>query len=197
MLFRYFDNFLENPDEERKKALSSTYETQIHNGLTYHGISRCEDPRSQMKILELLGITPKSTNKWITFFRRYMKDEVKETFIHPDAEIGQITALLYLNEPKQCFGGTAFWKHKLYKWHMQPFIHELEPLGLKDEPKLWKSILEDGFDESKWKMVDYIPMLYNRLIVFDSRLFHSRYPKTSFGSTIDNARLVKVFFFTP
>lgn len=189
------DNFLADPQAERERALSATYETKHHRDLTYRGISLTDDEGQREQIALMLGLAPKG--KWEVFWRRYLKSEKNETYIHNDALIGTYTAILFLNTPEQCKGGTAFWMHKLYKWSYQPTVEELPPLGLKDTPEFWKTVLDDGFDESKWEMMDYAPMAFNRLILFNSRAFHSRYPQEAFGDDTATGRLIKVFFFTP
>lgn len=180
--------------EERERALSAVYKTETHNGLTYRGISETEDDKQFESIRKILGF---EKGNFTCIWRRYLEDEENETYIHSDAEIGTFTGILFLNPPEQCYGGTAFWKYKQYGWEKHPGKEELEALGLKDEPELWQRILKDGFDEFHWDMIEYVPMEFNRLILFHSPSFHSRWPKKAFGKDLKDGRLVKVFFFTP
>jgi hypothetical protein len=192
--FLVVDNFLPDPHDERALALRATYETIEHNGITYRGMSEQPEGPECAEIRRLLGFTG---GKIVTGWRRYLAEEEKETYIHPDSDIGRFTGILYLNPPEQCYGGTAFWRYRQYGWGRVPAPAELEAQGLRDTPALWKRILDDGEDEFLWEMHEYVPMGWNRLLIFDSRYFHSRYPKRSFGTELSNARLIKLFFITP
>lgn len=191
MRVHVIENFMEDPIAEREKALASTYKTVEHNGLNYRGISLQEDKESYEKIQKVFGFEKVTFE---CFYRRYMAGEENETYIHNDSNISTITGVLFLNEPSQCRGGTAFWKHKLYGWDCQPTKEEIEAKGLRDTKELWDKVYQDGFEEFKWQMTDYVPLAFNRLILFGGKRFHSRYPKEAFGTEIGNARLVKVFF---
>lgn len=188
------NNFLADPKAERERALAAVYETIQHNGLTYRGMSEQAEGPECAEIRAILGF---HRGKIVTGYRRYLADEENETYIHSDANIAKWTAVLYLNEPDQCQGGTAFWRYRPYNWVGLPTAEGLAAQGLEDEPSLWDRVLADGHDERKWEMHNYVPLGWNRLILFDSRLFHSRYPKRSFGTSVADARLIKLFFITP
>lgn len=189
------DNFLEDPQSERDTALAQDFQTVVHHGITYRGIAMTEARDSQRRIAEALRIPEGGT--WTTFWRRYLADEENETYIHADAMMGQVTGVLFLNPPEQCFGGIAFWRHRLYGWSHVPTADELPKRGLEDTPEFWNSVVADGHHPKKWEMVDYVPMAFNRLVLFWSPCFHSRYPKRAFGKSTEDARLVKCFFFNP
>jgi hypothetical protein len=100
-------------------------------------------------------------------FRLYTKDMPQPTMIHNDSELGRWTGILYLNE--KAHGGTAFWRPAL-------------PI--------------DGI-EQVWKQTAQIQGLWNRLIVFDSSLWHSRWPEhVTEGATPETGRLIQLFFFS-
>lgn len=191
MQLQVIDNFFEDPAKEREQALEATYQTIEHNTLKYRGISFVEDAAAVSKIEKLTG----SKLEARVMYRRYLENEENETYIHSDVDIGTYTAIAFLNPPEQCFGGTAFWRHRQHKWIGQPKTPEeiLEGHG-EDTLEFWAKIYRDGFDESKWIMRRCVPMRYNRLIIFPSHWFHSRYPKKAFGTEIGNSRLIKVFF---
>ena len=54
-------------------------------------------------------------------------------------------------------------------------------------------IMNDGNDNTKWSLVDYIGYKYNRLVIYDSRLWHAA--NNYFGDTLKNSRLFQCFFF--
>src|ERR1700692_1781494 len=89
-------------------------------------------------------------------------------------------AIVYLNEPEQCEGGTAFYRHRetgldnvpdfdSIEWHHAVSRTKKEPEALR------KTSQADGFDiGSKWDQLSVVPMRFNRCIIFDSRQFHAR-----------------------
>ncbi len=189
------DDFLKDPSAEREKALKANYKkSTVHRGQNYPGIAIEDDAESEDKIRSLMKV---EGGAFTTFYRTYPPTEPQGTFIHNDVLIGQFSGILFLNDPKDCKGGVAFWKHKLYGWELVPRVEELAPMGLRDTPELWRSVLGDGLDEFKWQMVDYVPMEFNRLILFLSPRFHSRYPFALPGHRPENWRLIKTFFYWP
>jgi hypothetical protein len=195
MIVEVIENYLPDPDKERAAAIAAIYKPEEHNGLNYRGISKVEDPENYERIKKILGLGEQENESWTCFWRLYLANEESETFIHSDCQIGTCTSMVFLNTPEQCKGGVAFWRHKLYGWDKQPSTQQVEALGLQDTKEFWESVWQDGFDERKWEMIDYVPMDYNRMVMFDSNRFHSRYPKKAFGKDINDGRLVKVFFY--
>jgi len=49
-------------------------------------------------------------------------------------------------------------------------------------------------DITKWKLVDQVGNVFNRLVLFNSKRFHMS--MDYFGDTLENGRLFQVFFFT-
>lgn len=186
------ENFLADAKAEREKALAATYVDMDHNGLDYKNISLHHDEAAENKLRLLLNCPG---GAFETFYRYYKGNESHSTWIHTDIEIGHHSAILFLNEPKNCKGGLAFWRHKTYGWHRQPTAPELDALGIKDTPEFWATLHQDGLDPFKWELVEYTPMAFNRLVLFDSHLFHSRYPKETTGEGPETGRLIKTFFF--
>lgn len=183
------DDFLGDPWGERNHALSCEYATLEHNGLNYRGIGMLGFAAELPKLEKICGESFKQPQ---IMFRRYLEDEQNETYIHSDILIGKFTGILFLNTPDQCRGGMAFWRHKRYGFDSPYF--EL-PDDWISADNFWKKIYEDGFDESKWEMTELIPMKFNRLVLFPSARFHSRYPQAvPFGSTTESARIIKVYF---
>lgn len=191
MEYLVIDNFVENPLLEREKALQQKYEPITHNGINYRGICLTQDDDSVSKISELVQQKFSSTT---VMYRRYLEQEVNETYIHSDSQIAHVTAILYLSEPAQCYGGTAFWRHKGYNFETTPTHDDLIKAGLKDEPETFKKLYDDGFQENLWSCLGLVPMKFNRLLIFNSARYHSRYPMKSFGDSLANSRLIKVFF---
>jgi len=188
------DNFFEDPLKERNNALKALYNPLEHDGYPYHGFSFTNDPGTTSRILEALRITSTPT-KVTCSYRRYLPEDSQATYIHNDSNIGTFSAICFLTEDKDSTGsGLAFWKHKVTGWTGQPTLEEFLPTGLKDEPKTWHNMVSEGKDESKWDMIDFVPMKFNRMVIFPSHKYHSRFPQDTIGNTIDTSRLIKVFF---
>jgi hypothetical protein len=47
-----------------------------------------------------------------------------------------------------------------------------------------------------WKLVDLIPLKFNRAAIYEGALFHSRFPLRAFGSTPEDGRLIGIAFFS-
>lgn len=108
----------------------------------------------------------------------------RRTWVHADPH--RWVAIIYLNEPAQCKGGTSFFRHVesgALSWNEM----RKKKLG-------WKSHLAtDSNLESAWSIVDYVSMVPNRLLVFDPRYFHAA--TSYFGNRLRNARLILQFAF--
>jgi hypothetical protein len=51
----------------------------------------------------------------------------------------------------------------------------------------------DGTDLDQWMEMQVVQMVYNRLVLFDSRLFHA--PLCYFGDSMEDCRLIQHFRF--
>jgi hypothetical protein len=197
-IYQIIDGFYDDPMGERAKALSANFKTEHRNGIKYENIALVDDEVHRTK-LQRFGEIPgqKLDGDCLCYYRCNLIDQEEQTYIHSDVRIGVLTAVTYLVPNESCIGGTAFWRHKKTGWEYAPTKDELRVLGIEDRPSLWQSLYEDGFDESRWELLDVAPMAWNRAIVYSSRRFHSRYPRTPFGDSKENGRLLKVFFLNP
>lgn len=120
-------------------------------------------------------------------FRLNYEGEFPNQAIHSDVGWGTHALVYYLNDTQEDLGGTAFWKHK------ETGATEINP----DDHELLDKIKDSWDNEDTWEMDKYVPMKFNRATIYESKLFHSRYPFDAFGSTPEDGRLVAVAFFTP
>ena len=171
-----FDNYLRDPHKWRAKALAATYRDVEATGAIFPNIG--EIPPEMILPGQL------------SFFRLTLPDDILPTYIHNDSAMAKTTGILYLNLPSQCEGGTAFWKHKESGLTSAPTPADLEVLGADYVQKL----VEDGLQEDRWEQTGLVDMRFNRLLVFDSALWHSPWPRKGWGSDISNGRLIQVFF---
>lgn len=125
-----------------------------------------------------------------TMFFRGTKKDTETAYIHSDREHGDYTAIVYLSEHDEEYG-TAFFRHVPTGLLHMPSFEEMAEMGILEEIK------EDMVtrDPSKWEQVDYVEGKYNRALIFDAPLFHSRFPVHGIGTTDEEARLVWVSHF--
>lgn len=185
------DRFSSFPDFAREYALDADFKQIEHHGLNYYGIAEAPDHSGVKQIEALVG---EHIEEAKVIYRRYLENETAETYIHNDILLGKWTGLLFLNRPEQCFGGTAFWRHKKFGWEAGPNLGQVVDAGFKNSSEYCAFMAKEGFREDQWEMIDYVPMAFNRLVLFRSAQFHSRYPMKSFGTDLESARLLKVFF---
>lgn len=178
---KVIDNFLPDVDRVRQHALLSEFtDWEGHDGQVYKRICITNVPTLSKRLeeevgkFELLGMG----------YRLNYADELPNQAIHSDLGWGTHALVLYLGDGP---GGTAFWKHK--------------PSGTiairKGQVGLFNKIGNDWVDESKWEQRELIQMKKNRCLIYESALYHSRFPFKAFGSTPEDGRLIVVAFFTP
>lgn len=65
------------------------------------------------------------------------------------------------------------------------------------EQGIFEQLKKDMVDRTPdvWEQVGYVEGKYNRAVIFDAPLFHSRFPVEGIGSTPEEGRLVWVSHF--
>jgi hypothetical protein len=101
---------------------------------------------------------------------------------HPNPDI--YAALIFLNTDDECQGGTAF------------YTYNNEMTGMAQYMDAAKTRYPDHFivdDVGGWKMIELIPMKFNRMILYPQCIYHNAYikPEMFVG---DVYRLNQVFF---
>jgi hypothetical protein len=112
-------------------------------------------------------------------YRKMFLKEVKRTgtafMAHSDGSLNFI-ALLYLNLPSECQGGTAFYRHKatgLEGYHdPRAVLKALKKLKISFTD-LQKMIWEDAQKPRRWERTRLVQMKYNRALIYNGWLFHS------------------------
>jgi hypothetical protein len=124
----------------------------------------------------------------LTFIRSANKDFDNDLRIHADNIIeGKKTALasvLYISTGAETSAnGTAFWKHHKHGLKL--------PEDVTNE-EFDRLLTEDSNDLKKWDLVNIAWAVPNRRVLYDSNLFHSKWPaEISVGT-----RIVLVCFYT-
>lgn len=125
-----------------------------------------------------------------SMFFRATNEGMEQAYIHSDRESGNHTCVAYLSEHDQP-SGTAFYRHIPTGLTRMPSFLEMQDMGILDQLK------EDmvSRDPSKWEQIGYVEGKYNRAVVFEAPLFHSRFPLEGIGTTPEDGRLVWVSHF--
>ena len=120
-----------------------------------------------------------------SMFFRVTNEDTEKAYIHSDRETGDHTAIVYLSHHEEPYG-TAFFRHKRTGLIHMPSFAEMRELGVE------KELAEDmvSRDPDKWEEVARVEGKYNRALIFDAPLFHSRFPVTGIGDTEEGGRLV-------
>lgn len=117
-------------------------------------------------------------------YRLNFNGELPNAAIHSDMGWGTHAAVLYLSEGE---GGTAFWRHRATG------AARIDP----GDVTLFEHVRHDWDDASKWDQIGLAEMKLGRCVIYESALFHSRWPFAAFGTDHETGRLVAVAFFTP
>ena len=194
------DNFSKHAHLIRHLALQQPVREADYLGHKYPGVI-C-DPEFEAMLLDHLG--PLICNKGgfqtiypvLSFFRLGVAGHKPQIYIHADNAMGaEYNAVFCLNPPESCHGGTAFWTHQETGWTRLPPKAGVEAAGFTMDQGFCDRMNLEGSDESFWEMNGLVSMAWNRMIIFPSDLWHSRYPKDYTGQTPQTGRLVWVCFF--
>lgn len=164
------DDVLESPLAYRDQALAMDFHTIQTEQELWHGIALLEDS----PIAELVAALVPGAQTHLTFFRKSPEGQAEPNFIHSDEGMGAWTAILFLNPEPANGDGTDFWRYK--------------PTGA-----IYGSARELDKDPALWERWRHVDAKLNRLLVFDSLLFHSRAIEQNYGKD-DSARLIQVAF---
>ena len=175
------DDFHPYPDEVREHALKQEYEDWLGpDGQVYKRICRTEVPLLRHMLEGLLG----PIDMLGMGYRLNFNDEEPNCAIHSDVGWGTHALVHYISKGPS---GTAFWKHN------KTGMHRLDP----GDDWLLEQVNKDWDNEKAWNVRKFVEMRYNRALIYESALFHSRYPFKAFGTSPEDGRLIVVAFFTP
>ena len=175
------DGFLDEPDAVRNDALQADFiDWQGHDGQVYKRVCLKPVPGLHEAIEGVYG----PVEMFGQGYRLNFAGEAPNQSIHSDLGWGTHAAVIYLCDGA---GGTAFWRHS------KTGATRID-VGDRD---LFESIGSDWELEDAWSMVGLAELAYNRAVLYDNALFHSRYPFEAFGTDKHDGRLIAVAFFTP
>ena len=180
------ENVLSNFDSFKDWVNNDAYfTTELHGGEGFE-IARIPESvnKSILKDLEEALGTKVKVN--YSFLRLSTKDIDSDMRIHSDTYMDSDYALvLYLTDPPEesfeC--GTAFWDHQKYGSKFK---------GTKEE---YNKVLNDSSNLDKWSMKKIVQMKQNRMVVYPTSYFHSRFPFSGWGKDKTDGRVIWVVFF--
>lgn len=165
----------------REQALAAEYvDWEGYDGQVYKRVSLTPIPGLQERVEAVMG----PVNMLGMGYRLNFNGELPNAAIHSDMGWGTHALVLYLSEGE---GGTAFWRHKATG------AHRIEA----GDVALYEAVKDDWDDASKWEQYGLCEMKLDRAVIYESALFHSRWPFAAFGNDEASGRLVAVAFFTP
>lgn len=172
------DNFYENPLEVRQFAIKQNYHSDYYYPGNRSNLSFSNDEMKNKieQIIKPFGgniisfpIDIKHDNGKFQFSTLQNK-----TWIHKDNINMNWAGIIYLTPDAPLSSGTSIFRHK------ESNLSHLEKV-------------KDSYDYSKWDIVDNIGNVFNRLLLFNSELYHAS--SEYFGTDINDSRLFQVFFF--
>lgn len=180
------ENFYEDVDEVRKFALSKdfalrgNYPGRRTKSFTTEDIKNflqdCVYPfGGKLTDFNMDGDDPQNANGSFQYTLSFDK-----SWMHTDGYTNW-GALVYLTPDAPVSGGTGLFKYQSgERWEWEKLENKID----------FSTVSQD---KTKWEQVDNFGNIYNRLIIFNSRHYHTSLDY--FGSDIDNGRLFQVFFF--
>lgn len=174
------DNFYEDPDSIRKFALTATFREHVE----YHKGKRTDEcyrfPGLKRRFEEIIGKKIQSWEKYGTngCFQYCVKGD--DIVYHYDKQ--QYAGVLYLTPDAPVEAGTSLFRSRLTK-----------KMKVSSDQEHAIVFAKGYTDPSDFEMVDTIGNVYNRLILFDSKVIHAA--TSYFGSSLENGRLFQLFFF--
>jgi hypothetical protein len=202
------DNVYRDPDYVRGLALSLSYHRRAGSYPGYFAYLSV----SASPVLDLINtLMSDIIGAYLTFTFPYKDDLVFAIVTDRAADLspGQrrphvddfcdFAALIYLNPPEQCSGGTSFWRHRPTGMELAP--DGADPASIptreapSDQPAAGDATGYPSDSTEVWELTHVLPARYNRLVVYNSQLIHSPfYKEDDFGTTLPARRLTQNFY---
>lgn len=176
-----WDDVLVNPATYRTAALSLPFADVEAGSSTFHRMAPAPSPELTLWVVSHYP----QLQPGLTFVRQSPEGQREPNYIHTDQEMGDWTAILYLNPQPMKGDGTTFWKHKLTGKILSEAVSVMEQA---EECLEW-------LDLERWEPWMTVEARFNRIVLFPSGCFHSRAIEANYGQG-DDARLIQVMFGT-
>lgn len=175
------DDLLSHPKDYRVWALLSPFEDVASPAGVFHGVAPVGST-AMTDALVARGLQPT-----FSAFRLSPAGQHEPNFIHTDRDMGDWTAILYLNPEPPADDGTTFWRHRASG--AVESTAETASDELRTELLEWRRI-------ALWEPWRTVAAKFNRMLVFPSGYFHSRALFDNYGENNEDARLVQITFGT-
>lgn len=185
------DDFYANPDAVRQFALSQRFEPDQRYFRGERTAEKFLFPYMKEHFEKILGakITHWLDHKYNGIFQ-WCKAGTEVVF-HSDHQT--FAAVVYLTPDAPLNSGTSFYQSKETKlrkpptpadaWAANTTVQELEKATYGGKLT----------DPTAWDLVDTVGNVYNRLVIWDSKMIHAA--SSYFGDDIRNSRLFHLYFF--
>lgn len=181
-MIQVIDNFLPNPEATRDSFIAAGFGTwspptaKVGSG-KYEGMSFMGNHADLLLRLSQAHNRPVIPNR---MFARLTNEGTEKAYIHSDRSAGDHTCIVYLSAHEDV-SGTAFYRHR------ETGLLEM-PIEWMDDPVRAAEMVEGS--PEVWEQVDFIRGLFNRALMFNAPLFHSRFPIHGIGDNAENGRLI-------
>jgi hypothetical protein len=221
------DDFFEDPHYVRELALSLDFRSSRGTYPGYEArISLHTDElleRVRALVDARLQSTPTYRDVWVFSMMHEGFDPKWRHYPHPHVDHGVsdqalcLAALVYLNLPEQCRGGTAFYRHRetglreqrgeitpglasyMVKHGLCSVQDAYQHMEQAPEPSPEQLSQEWGYitdSNELWEKTALLEMRFNRFVLFDAYLFHNPSLRSGdFGQTPDTRRLTLTLFY--
>lgn len=167
------DDFLDNPDIVRNSVLQiDISKTGMYPGYRSDRADADYEQYVQAKIETVLNKRILSWEQDSLQFQLCLKND--KTWLHCDET--DWAGILYLTPNAPVDAGTGIFRHKPTQIYTGP------------NPTI------DAKDEEQWELITTIGNVYNRLVLYNGKMFH-RSLVSGFGDSKETGRLTQVFFF--
>jgi hypothetical protein len=173
------DDVLADPVAYRAQALAGRFGTVIVGDVAFHGIQIATD----MTVPAWIHTHDPALMPTLSFFRQSPAGQREPNYVHTDRDMGEWTAILYLNPTPAPGDGTTFWRH-IATGATASLTRD--DVALLDEQRAWR-------DLAQWEPAVRVEAKFGRLVIFPADRFHSRSIQENYG-TGEAARLIQVVF---
>lgn len=185
--YSVIDDFCQYPEKVSASVHAAGFGTWLPNkgevgSSVYEGMGFWGDHAPMVKSLMHAVGGPVCPN---TMYFRVTNVGMEEAYIHSDRETGNHTCVAYLSDHAE-MSGTAFYKHKGTGLTHMPSMEQMREQGIIEELKADMV----SRDPNKWEQLDFVRAKYNRALIFQAPMFHSRFPFEGIGDTAESGRLV-------
>lgn len=175
------DNFLSEQDFKRLQDYCYNNEFQIYDS----GEKKFLTLPTPQELIPKLAIDNAEIS--LSFIRKAHKDFDTDMRIHADSIINGkktvMASVLYINKPEGVTkNGTRFYNHKIYGPKLE-----------SDDPKIFDDLIRNHSEvKENWEPTDKIYSKPNRLLVYNAKMFHSKFPQV----IEEGERIILVTFFS-